>query len=87
MRQDDRWVCSTALRDLYMDRDYFTACTIVHEFLHPFGIDANENLDHYGTPACIARTGMTSQQASDRSLAQLNCGLCPDVFPRFRRRP
>ena len=78
------WVCSTALNDLYMDHDYFTATTIVHEFLHPFGIDANENLDHYGTPACMSRTGMTSAQAADLMQAQLNCGLCPDVFPRFK---
>jgi len=80
------WVCSTALADLYMDSDYFTASTIVHEFLHPFGINTDENLDHYGTPACMARTGMTSAQASDRREGQLNCGLCPDVFARFKHR-
>jgi hypothetical protein len=84
--QGSAWVCSTALADLYIDHDYFTAASIVHEFLHPFGIDANESFDHYGTPACIARTGMTSAQAADRNQAELNCGLCPDVFPRFRHR-
>ena len=84
--QGSAWVCSTALADLYMDHDYFTASTIVHEFLHPFGIDTNATLDHYGTPACIARTAMTSAQAADRHEAQLNCGLCPDVFARFKHR-
>lgn len=84
--QGSAWVCSTALADPYMDRDYFTAASIVHEFVHPFGIDANEVFDHYGTPACIARTGMTSARAADRNEAELNCGLCPDVFARFKHR-
>ena len=84
--QGSAWVCSTAMGDLYMDHDYFTASTVVHELLHPFGIDANEVFDHYGTPACIARTGMTNAQAADRREAQVNCGLCPDVFGRFKHR-
>jgi len=81
-----QWTCSGVEGDLYFDHDYFTACTVVHEFLHPFGIDANANLDHYGTPGCIARTGMTASQAADLRQAQTSCGLCPDVFARFQRR-
>lgn len=79
------WMCADSVNDLYADHDYFTASTIIHEFVHPFGIDANENFDHYGTPACVQRGGVTQQQAGDLRLAQLNFGLCPDVFPRFRR--
>jgi len=81
-----QWTCSGTESDLYSDHDYFTACTVVHEFLHPFGIAADANMDHYGTPACMARTGMTASQAADLRQAQVACGLCPDVFARFRRR-
>jgi hypothetical protein len=42
------WVCATTLDDLYANHDYFVATAIIHEFLHPFGIDANESFDHYG---------------------------------------
>jgi hypothetical protein len=80
------WTCAGSEGDLYADHDYFTACTVVHEFLHPFGFESNGNLDHYGTPQCIARTGMTAAQAGDPRLAQESCGMCPDVFTRFRRR-
>jgi hypothetical protein len=80
------WTCAGTEGELYADHDYFTACTVVHEFLHPFGIDPNANLDHYGSPSCTARTGMTAAQASDSRMAQLNCGMCPDVYARFRRR-
>jgi hypothetical protein len=85
VQRGDRWMCADALADLYADPDYFTACTMVHEFLHPFGIDANPNLDHYGTQECRQRTGMSAQQAGDTREFQLNCGMCPDVYPRFRR--
>jgi hypothetical protein len=85
VQKGSRWMCANALNDLYANSDYFTATTIVHEFLHPFGIDANENFDHYGTPTCIQRTGMTQAAALDIVLAQQNAGLCPDVFARFHR--
>jgi hypothetical protein len=78
------WMCADAVNDLYADHDHFTACTVVHEFLHSFGDQGN--FDHYGTQQCIARTGMTAQQAADREQFQRNCGLCPDVYQRFRRR-
>ena len=78
-------MCPDSLSDLYSDHDRFTACTVVHEILHPFGIDPNANLDHYGSANCTARTGMSAQTASDRVSFQQSCGLCPDVFPRLTR--
>ena len=77
--------CPNTAGELYADHDRFTACTVVHEILHPFGIDPDANLDHYGTPSCVARTGMSAQTAGDLALAQQSCGLCPDVFPRLTR--
>lgn len=82
VQRGSRWMCSTALEDLYAEDDYFTACTIVHEFLHPFGISADGAYDHYGSQECAARTGAT---ASDLRQFQLHCGVCPDVYQRFRR--
>ena len=81
VQRGDRWVCATALNDLYMESDYYNACTVVHEFLHPFGHEGNG--DHYGTPACKMRTGMTT---TDRHEGQLNCQMCPDLYQSFRRR-
>ncbi len=81
VQRGDRWVCSTALNDLYMESDYYNACTVVHEFLHPFGNEGNN--DHYGSPACRSRTGITT---TDRHEGQLNCQMCPDLYQRFGRR-
>ncbi len=78
------WTCPDSTMDLNADREYFIASVIVHEFIHPFGRLGDE--DHYGTPQCRARTGMTSEGATDRRLSQENLGMCPDLFPRFRRR-
>jgi hypothetical protein len=78
------WMCANALEDLYANHDYFTACTVVHEFLHPFGSEGV--YDHYGTSQCIQRTGMSQAEANDLAAFQSNCGLCPDVYGRFRRR-
>ena len=79
------WQCPDTLADLYSQPDHFPACTIVHEFMHPFG--SAGNFDHYGTAQCTARTGMSSAAASDRSLFQQHCGMCPDVYLNFRPRP
>jgi hypothetical protein len=78
------WMCPDALNDLYADRDYFAACTIVHEFMHPFGPAGN--FDHYGTDQCRARTGMSAADAANLTLAQQSCGMCPDVYGSFKRR-
>jgi hypothetical protein len=77
------WICPGTESDPSAEPDYFVASTIVHEFLHPFGSDGNG--DHYGTPQCMARTGMSQSDAFDRVLSQQSCGMCPDLFTRFRR--
>jgi Bacterial Ig-like domain (group 2) len=79
-----QWMCNDALNDLYANHDYFTGCTVVHEFMHPFG--SAGSFDHYGTAQCTQRTGMTAGDAANRVLFQQNCGMCPDVYPLFRRR-
>ncbi|HET7218775.1 MAG TPA: hypothetical protein VFJ02_12045 [Vicinamibacterales bacterium] len=78
------WTCPDALNDMYSNPDTFTACSIVHEFMHPFGSEGN--FDHYGTAQCIARTGMSQADARDLALAQQSCGMCPDVYRQFRHR-
>ncbi len=79
-----RWVCPNATNDLYMNADYFAACSIVHEIVHPFGKEGN--YDHYGTPTCVSRTGMSAATAADLRAAQTYCGMCPDVYQQFRHR-
>lgn len=78
------WQCPDTLEDLYADHTHFRACSIVHEFMHPFGGSGNN--DHYGTPICQLRTGMPPQVASDHRIFQEHCGMCPDVFQQFRPR-
>lgn len=78
------WTCPDTLNDLYADPDHFTACSVVHEFMHPFGSEGA--FDHYGTAQCIARTGMSQADAQNLTLAQQSCGMCPDVYQKFRRR-
>lgn len=87
----DRWTCPNTQNDLYADHDYFIASIIVHEFIHPFGIDPTDlEMDHYGATGCQKRGSFTADQYKalangDLYEAQLNLGLCPDVFARFRR--
>lgn len=78
------WQCPDSLNDLYSLPDRFAACTIVHEFMHPFG--SAGNVDHYGTQQCTQRTGMTAAQATDTRRFQEHCGMCPDLYANFRRR-
>ena len=78
------WVCPNSQADLYAEDDYYAACTIVHELAHPFGPAGND--DHYGTPQCRSRTGMSATQAGDVRLSQSSCGLCPDVYAAIHRR-
>lgn len=77
------WTCPDALNDLYSDPDYFTACTVVHEFMHPFGTEGN--FDHYGTAQCTSRTGMAQADAQSLMLGQQSCQMCPDLYAKFRR--
>lgn len=76
------WICPDSTADLNADRDYFLGCDIVHEFVHPFGEIGDD--DHYGTPQCTARTNMSRADATDRKLFQQNCGMCPDLFTKFK---
>ena len=78
------WQCPDTLTDLYSQPDVFPACTIVHEFMHPFGREGN--FDHYGTQQCTSRTGMSPADVTDRRKFQESCGMCPDVYASFRRR-
>jgi Bacterial Ig-like domain (group 2) len=78
------WQCPDTFSDLYSQPDVFPACTIVHEFMHPFGPAGNA--DHYGTATCTGRTGMSPVDAVDRRKFQESCGMCPDVYQNFRRR-
>jgi len=78
------WMCPDALHDLYADPDYFTGCSIVHEFMHPFGTEGN--YDHYGTAQCTARTGMSQADVLNLTRSQQSCGMCPDLYQKFRHR-
>lgn len=87
VQQEGGWMCVNLQGYPYGDHDFFVASNIVHEFLHPFGIASDGVLDHYGSPECMSRTGMTPEQAADLREAQLNVMMCPDVFSRFRPSP
>jgi len=77
------WMCPYATDDLNAEPDYFMACDIVHEFVHPFG-EAGDD-DHYRGSVCAARMHFTPAQAADEQAAQQNCGMCPDVLAKFTR--
>jgi hypothetical protein len=66
------------------NQDYARACTIVHEFAHSFG-EAGDD-DHYRGEACRERMKFSPEQATERA-AQEQCGMCPDVFAKFKRVP
>jgi hypothetical protein len=34
----------------------------------------------------IQRAGMSAANAANLALFQQNCGMCPDIYPLFRRR-
>jgi hypothetical protein len=91
VQSGDRWTCPDMLHDLNSDPDFMTSSIIIHEFLHPFGIDLELNNDHYASAACIKRGGVTEAQATDLITdlyeSQYYHSMCPDVFPRFKRSP
>jgi hypothetical protein len=78
------WACPDALNDLYSNPDYFTGCSVVHEFMHPFGREGN--FDHYGTAQCTTRTAMSQADAQNLTLFQQSCGMCPDLYKLFKHR-
>jgi hypothetical protein len=75
--------CSSALADLYAQTPTaFLAANIVHEFLHPFGV--NGVYDHYGTQQCLEAMGWTSGGwVHSREDAERSAGMCPNVFEAF----
>jgi len=76
-------MCANAVDDLYASTPtYFVAANIVHEFMHPFGL--NGVYDHYGTEACQSAMGWTPANWSF-SLAevQIYAGMCPNVYDNF----
>jgi hypothetical protein len=76
------WTCPDTGDDLYSDHDYFVGCNMVHEFMHAYGFESDGNLDHWATPPCLARSPLNAM-----GNAQDYCGMCPDVYPRFRGVP
>jgi hypothetical protein len=75
-------MCANLTDALYASTPtYFAASTIVHEFLHPFGVSSSD--DHYGTPGCNAITGMTPAQF-DLNQDELYNGICPYIYDRFK---
>jgi hypothetical protein len=81
--------CSSALTDPYAETPTaFLSANIVHEFLHPFGV--NGVYDHYGTEQCIEAMGwLSSGWTHSREDAERWAGMCPNVFEAFAssRRP
>jgi hypothetical protein len=78
------WECPDVSENLYAQPDVFTASSIVHEFMHPFGGGGNN--DHYSTPSCRSRMGMSETAATDLRRSQEFCAMCPDLFLHFRPR-
>src|SRR5262249_23828307 len=67
------WVCDDDTRSsAYAEHDYFASCTIVHEIAHSFGFGGTGEADHYGTPICRERTGMSAADAANEALFQSN---------------
>jgi hypothetical protein len=77
----DYYICDYAQEDYYAEENVFVACTIVHEFMHPFG--ENGNYDHYGTAICNEAMGTTAADSSSEDF-QYYCGLCPNVYENFK---
>jgi hypothetical protein len=75
--------CSSALADPYAETPTaFLSANIVHEFLHPFGL--NGVYDHYGTDQCIEAMGWTGGGwPHSREDAERSAGMCPNVFEAF----
>lgn len=77
-------MCCNAVDNLYASTPtYFTASSIVHEFLHPFGPNGVE--DHYYTPTCnqaMAEEASLRRYSEEFSLEESESynGLCPYVY-------
>ena len=73
------YVCENSQENYYSNSNNFIACTIVHEFMHPFG--ELGNYDHYGGDACNEYLGTGEYNISD---FQYYCGLCPNIYENFK---
>jgi hypothetical protein len=81
-------MCSDAVDDLYASTPtYFASDSFVHEIMHPFG--PNGNQDHYGTLECTAamQSGISTRpyQADpfNAEEADFYTNMCPFVFDNF----
>jgi hypothetical protein len=70
-------ICESALHHPYAVPGEFRVATIIHEFLHPFGV--NGNLDHYGTAVCVAM--MNGELLPEPPEDYFN--MCPPVMETF----
>jgi hypothetical protein len=74
-------MCENAIGNLYASTPtYFSATTIIHEFLHPFSPGGNQ--DHYATPECNAHMGYPAGFFDFQQSEYYN-GLCPFVYDNF----
>jgi hypothetical protein len=74
-------MCANAVGNLYASTStYFSASTIVHEFLHPFSDGGDQ--DHYATPECNARMGWPAG-FFDFIESEYYNGMCPFVYDIF----
>ncbi len=71
------YVCENAVNNLYLNKTYWNGCNIVHEFMHSFGLNGNN--DHFGTGEC---NNIMSGQ-TDISKTEYYCGMCPYVYENF----
>ncbi len=75
----DYYICENFQENYYAQSKNLVACTIVHEFMHPFG--ELGNYDHYGTQGCNEYLGIDEYNTSD---FQYYCGMCPNVYGNFK---
>jgi hypothetical protein len=76
-------MCSNAVDHLYASSPtVFAASTIVHKFMHPFGLHGSG--DHYGTDACKEQMGWDEATWTfDLAEAHRFAGMCPHVYDNF----
>ena len=80
-------MCSTAVDSLYASTpSYFRAATVVHEIMHAYG--ENGNQDHFGTQECQQMMGWGPDDLpdgfTDFSVAfEYYNGMCPYVYDNF----
>jgi hypothetical protein len=74
-------ICEDAVDHLYASTPtYFTATSVVHEFMHPFGPAGID--DHYGTAECNKAMNWPAYYF-DFNYAQRYNGICPYIYDLF----